>query len=142
MTQSSRPIRHLYRGRVAWADTDASGRIHFTAAFRWAEAAEHDLLRSLGHSFGGSFPRVDVQATYRAPLRFCDEFEVALGVIKVGRTSVGYTWEIRSGDEVAIEGRHHAVYVGTTERPEPLPPDLHDQLSSMLPKPQPSLTSP
>ncbi|MGK5112222.1 acyl-CoA thioesterase [Geodermatophilus sp. CPCC 205506] len=134
MTAASTPTRHNYRGRVAWVDTDASGRIHFTAAFRWAEAAEHDLLRSLGHSFHGGFPRVDVQATYRAPLRFDDEFELALGVATVGRSSIGYTWLIRTGSDLAIEGRHLAVYVGDGERPVPLPAQLHDQLSHMLPK--------
>jgi acyl-CoA thioester hydrolase len=124
--------RHLHRGRVAWVDTDAGGRIHFTAAFRWAEAAEHDLLRSLGHSFHGGFPRVDVQATYRAPLRFDDEFELALGVVKVGESSIAYTWQIRSRGDVAIEGRHHVVYVADGERPVPLPEDLRDQLISMV----------
>jgi hypothetical protein len=34
--------------RVAWVDTDAGGRIHFTAAFRYAERAETALLRQLG----------------------------------------------------------------------------------------------
>ena len=133
MTHGSTPARHHYRGRVAWVDTDAGGRIHFTAAFRWAEAAEHDLMRSLGHSFHGGFPRVDVQATYRSPLRFDDEFELSLGIDKVGRSSIGYVWEIRTRGEVAIEGRHLAVYVGDSERPVPLPAQLHEQLSSMLP---------
>jgi hypothetical protein len=40
--------RHVAQSRVAWVDTDAAGRIHFTAAFRWAEMAETALLRSLG----------------------------------------------------------------------------------------------
>src|SRR5687767_10143613 len=40
--------RHIARSRVAWIDTDAGGRIHFTAAFRWAESGETALLRSLG----------------------------------------------------------------------------------------------
>ncbi|MCW2635918.1 MAG: thioesterase superfamily protein [Blastococcus sp.] len=132
MTPGSIPARHLHRGRVAWVDTDAGGRIHFTAAFRWAEAAEHELLRSLGHSFHGGFPRVDVQATYRAPLRFDDEFELALGIGKVGRSSIGYVWEISTRGEVAVEGRHLAVYVAEGERPVPLPAELHEQLSNML----------
>jgi len=33
-------VTHIERSRVAWVDTDAGGRIHFTAAFRWAELAE------------------------------------------------------------------------------------------------------
>jgi acyl-CoA thioester hydrolase len=132
VTRISSRTRHLYRGRVAWVDTDAGGRIHFTAAFRWAEAAEHDLLRSLGHSFHGGFPRVDVHATYRTPLRFEDEFELALGVDKVGHTSIGYTWEIHAHGGTAIEGHHLAVYVGDSERPTELPHDLRAQLTAML----------
>lgn len=124
---------HEYAGRVAWVDTDAGGRIHFTAAFRWAEAAEHDLLRRLGHAFHGGFPRVDVHASYKAALRFDEEFTVRLGVTKVGRSSVAYTWQVRSGGAVAVEGDHHVVYVGTGERPVPLPDDLRAQLTAMLP---------
>jgi acyl-CoA thioester hydrolase len=135
MTPGGGPARHLYRGQVAWVDTDASGRIHFTAAFLWAEAAEHDLLRSLGHSFHDGFPRVDVQASYRAALRFDDDFELSLGVDKVGRTSVSYTWQIRSHGLLAIQGRHSAVYAGDGERPERLPAQLRGQLTAMLTSP-------
>jgi acyl-CoA thioester hydrolase len=38
-------VEQVERARVAWVDTDAGGRIHFTAAFRWAEAAETELMR-------------------------------------------------------------------------------------------------
>ena len=41
-------IEHVVRARVAWVDTDAGGRIHFTAVFRWAELAETALRRELG----------------------------------------------------------------------------------------------
>jgi acyl-CoA thioester hydrolase len=41
-------IEHVVRTRVAWVDTDASGRIHFTAFFRWAELAETALRHELG----------------------------------------------------------------------------------------------
>lgn len=40
--------RHLERLRVAWVDPDAGGRIHFTAAFGYAEVAETALLREVG----------------------------------------------------------------------------------------------
>jgi acyl-CoA thioesterase FadM len=135
VTGDPQGVRHLYRGRVAWVDADASGRIHFTAVFRWAEAAEHDLLRSLGHSFQGGFPRVDVQATYRAALRFDDEYELALGVTAVGRSSIAYTWQVRTRGVVAVEGRHHVVHVGGGERPQPLPEELREQVTGMLPAP-------
>jgi acyl-CoA thioesterase FadM len=77
----------------------------------------------------------DVQATYRAALRFDDEFELALDVDKVGKTSVRYTWQIRSHGLLAIEGRHSAVYVGDGEHPAPLPAELRGQLTVMLTSP-------
>ena len=36
-------VEHVERLRVAWVDTDAGGRIHFSNAFRWAELAETAL---------------------------------------------------------------------------------------------------
>ena len=60
-----------YRTRVAWLDTDAGGRIHFTAAFRWAEAAETALRRRLD-ILGDweAYPRRRVEAEYLDVLRF------------------------------------------------------------------------
>src|SRR6266498_3159839 len=70
---------HVERTRVAWVDTDAGGRIHFTAAFRWAEAAETALGRSLGLlQEWGDLPRRAVEAEYLQVLRFEDEIEVEL----------------------------------------------------------------
>ncbi len=37
-------LEQIERTRVAWIDTDAGGRIHFTAASRSAEAAETALM--------------------------------------------------------------------------------------------------
>lgn len=123
--------RHRYRTRVQWVDTDASGRIHFTAAFRWAEAAEHDLLRRTGHSFHGGFPRVDAQATYLGRLGFGDEVEVELGAERVGRTSIGYRWVIWRDGVACVRGRHVAVYVPDGEHAAELPAALRATLAAV-----------
>jgi acyl-CoA thioesterase FadM len=103
-------------------DTDAGGRIHFTAAFRWAEAAETALCRSLlSLDEWGDFPRRAVEAEYLSVLRFDDEIEVALGVAHVGTTSVTYEWEITRDGEICIRGRHTVVHVDESGRPSPLP---------------------
>ena len=121
---------HVLRSRVAWIDTDAGGRIHFTAAFRWAEAAETSLLRSLGLLDGwGDFPRRAVEAEYLAVLRFEDEFELELVVERVGTSSITYAWEIRHDGELSIRGRHTAVHVDAEGRPSPLPPDVRRALA-------------
>ena len=127
--------RHVIQSRVAWIDTDAGGRIHFTAAFRWAEAAETGLMRSLGLlDVWGDYPRRAVEAEYLAVLRFEDEFEVELAPEKVGTSSITYGWEIRRPDgEVCIPGRHTAVNVGADGRPAPLTPKVRSALAGAQP---------
>jgi acyl-CoA thioester hydrolase len=117
----SDPPRHVARSRVAWVDTDAGGRIHFTAAFRWAEVAETALLRSLGLlDDWADYPRRAVQAEYLDVLRFDDEFELELSPERVGTTSIAYAWEIRRGSDVCIRGRHTTVHVDADGKPAPL----------------------
>ena len=124
------PPCHVAKSRVAWIDTDAGGRIHFTAAFRWAEAAETGLLRSLGLlDAWGDYPRRAVEAEYLAVLRFEDEFELELSAEHVGTSSITYGWEVRRGGDVCIRGRHTAVHVGADGRPAPLSPDARRALT-------------
>ena len=122
---------HVERTRVAWVDTDAGGRIHFTAAFRWAEAAETALCRSLMLlDEWGDYPRRAVEAEYLAVLRFEDEIEIELRPERVGKTSVTYVWEIRRAGETCIRGRHTVVHVDREGRPAPLPDRLRAAFST------------
>ena len=112
-------VEQRERFRVAWVDTDTGGRIHFTAAFRWAEATESSLYRRLGMLRGelGDFPRKHVEADFHRVLVFDDEVEVELRVARVGRTSITYRWVISKDGERAIEGTHTVVHVGPDGRP-------------------------
>ncbi|HXF98557.1 MAG TPA: thioesterase family protein [Gaiellaceae bacterium] len=118
------------RLRVAWVDTDAGGRIHFSNAFRWAEAAETSLMRRLGLlAEWGDYPRRHAEAEFLKVLRFDDEIEVRLRVERVGRTSITYGWTISKDGEVHVRGRHTAVNVDREGRPEPLPERVRAALS-------------
>src|SRR5207249_9640164 len=93
LRMTTAPARHVLRSRVAWVDTDAGGRIHFTAPFRWAETAETALLRSLGLlDRWADYPRRAVEAEYLSVLRFDDEFELDLVADRVGTSSITYAW--------------------------------------------------
>jgi acyl-CoA thioesterase FadM len=110
------------RLRVAWVDTDAGGRIHFTAAFRWAEAAETALRRRLAIlGDWGSYPRRRVEADFFAVLRFEDEIEVEIAPERVGGTSITWAWSVTRDGEVCISGRHTVVHVDADGRPAALP---------------------
>ena len=114
---------HVEHLRVAWVDTDASGRIHWSSAFRWAELAEHRFLAMLGRNRheAGAYPRRAAEVTYHRALEFDDEFEVRLSVEKAGGTSVTFGWRIVRGDDLCIEGRHTVVHVDDDGRPRRWP---------------------
>ena len=122
---------YTLRTRVAWIDTDAGGRIHFTSVFRWVEAAETALGRELGLlDDWASFPRRAVEAEYLRVLRFEDEVEIHLWPERVGTTSITYAWDIRRGADVCVRGRHTVVHVDDDGRPAPLPADVQRSLAS------------
>jgi len=130
-------IEHVERMRVQWADTDASGLIHYTAALRYFEVAEHALMRRLFAAAGPErafmLPRVHVEADYRARLRYPDEFDCAARVAALGRSSVSYAYEIRRTDGVlAIVGKIVAVAVDLAGRTIPLPAELRTAFAAAM----------
>lgn len=113
---------HCERARVAWVDTDAGGRIHFTAVFRFAEAAETGLRRARGIlDDWADYPRRRVEAEYLSVLRFEDEIETTIAPERVGGTSITWAWTIARGGETCVTGRHTVVHVDGAGRPAPIP---------------------
>ena len=123
-------VEHVERLRVAWVDTDAGGRIHFSNAFRWAELAETALMRNaVSLDEWGDFPRKHVEAEFHKVLTFDDEIEVHIQVERLGRTSITYAWTISKGGEGCIAGRHTVVHVDKDGSPAPLPDRVRVALS-------------
>jgi YbgC/YbaW family acyl-CoA thioester hydrolase len=99
------------RMRVEFSDTDMAGIVHFCRFFHYMEVTEHAFLRSLGLSvhleIDGrvvSWPRGRVECTYKAPLRFEDEFDVHLLVRAMNRSSITYHFRfLREGEELLAE---------------------------------------
>jgi len=115
------PVEHTEQLRVAWVDTDASGRIHFTAAFRWAELAETGLRRKL-HLLDGwdRYPRKHAEATFHRVVRFEDGIDVRIRPERVGQTSITWAFEINRAGELCVDGRMTVVHVDGEGRPAPL----------------------
>src|SRR5262245_35599300 len=101
---------------VEFSDTDMAGIMHFSACFRYMEAAEHELLRSLGFSVYSevdgvpvSFPRVAASCEYRSPARCEDVLEISVTVRRLGEKSVSYGFEFRDGDRDIAAGEMTSV---------------------------------
>ena len=114
-------VEHVEHTRVAWVDTDAGGRIHFTAAFRWAELAETGIRRKLGLiEEWGSYPRRKVEAEFLRVLVFEDEIEVRIRPERLGETSITWAFEITRDGDVCVRGSLVVVHVDAAGRPAPL----------------------
>jgi acyl-CoA thioester hydrolase len=115
------------RRRLEWMDTDAAVRWHYTAMFRYAEAAEAQLHRELGiadQTFGRT-PRVHVEADFHAPVLFDDLLEVNLRVAEVATKTVTYDMElVRDGETVATARLVTAHTDGLDGRAVPWPEDV------------------
>lgn len=121
-----------HRVRVAFPDTDASGRIHFTAMLRYFESAEIEFLRSLGYQYRDEpdvgFPRVRVECEYRSAVGFDDELDVAVSVKRVGTSSYTLGFAARKDRAVAAQGSIVVVCVGRPGRAQALPAALKEAL--------------
>lgn len=132
--------------RVPFHDVDSSGRIHFTAMFRYMELAEHELMRSIGFPYAAAlqdtgFPRVHVSCDFRRAIQYDDELTVYARVERVSRTSwivafaAYFTQEIREGKPenvgAAAEGQMTIVAINAeTQRATSLPEDLRRALAA------------
>lgn len=85
--------------RVTWADTDATGFVHFSRFFVYFERTEEEFYRSLSLSFtdlrnkGLWLPRVEAFCQYKKPARFEEMLEVELTLEQLREKSakLGFT---------------------------------------------------
>ncbi|MEX0643019.1 MAG: thioesterase family protein [Pirellulales bacterium] len=101
---------------VEFSDTDMAGIVHFSAFFRYMEAAEHQLLRSLSFSVytevGGdviTFPRVHAACDFRSPARCEDTLDIDVTVRRVGTKSVTYGFQFSQHGRDVAEGEITSV---------------------------------
>jgi acyl-CoA thioester hydrolase len=93
---TGQPLR-TDRFRVTMGDTDAAQIIYFGAPVRWAERLFTGYLADIGLptsavlASGRGFPAVELNVTYRRPLRLDDEVR---GELRVNRRSArSVTWQ-------------------------------------------------
>ena len=106
-------MEHLYERRVAFADTDAAGVVHFSRILCYAEEAEHDLLGKLGIPLlgDGGWPRVHVECDYRAPARLGDALQICISPGELGTSSVAWKFTISCAGQTIATGSMKTVLI-------------------------------
>lgn len=129
-----------FQTRIRFIDTDASGRIHYTAMFRYFESAEIEFLRTLGVSYdparGYNLPRVHVECDFMRVIGHDDLITIEVFLTKLGRSSIRFDFRTFKADQLAAAG---AVVVAcmdpNTMRAVPIPDGLRATLSAVLNEP-------
>jgi acyl-CoA thioester hydrolase len=130
-----------FRTRVRFVDTDASGRIHFTAMFRYFEAAEVEFLRTLGITYHGgisyNFPRVHVECDFLKVISNDDLIDIEVSLTNLGRSSVRFEFRTLKETEVAAKGVVIAACADRhTLHSVPIPDNLRTMLMAVLSPPE------
>jgi len=126
-----------FHTRIRYIDTDASGRIHYTAMFRYFESAEIELMRTVGVTYSGrsqyAFPRVHVECDFRLALVHDDEIEIEVFLTKLGRSSARFDFRTLKAGELAAHGAVVIVCMDrASQRAIPIPEDVRARLSPLL----------
>ncbi len=125
-----------FETRIRFIDTDASGRIHYTAMFRYFESAEIEFMRSLGvsyesHEFG--LPRVHVECDFLLQIGYDDLIVIEVSLTKLGRSSIRLEFCGTKRGELAAKGAVVVVCMDkNSKRAIPIPDELRARLETVL----------
>jgi YbgC/YbaW family acyl-CoA thioester hydrolase len=127
---------YVYRRRVQFPETDASGIVHFTNYFKYVEEAEHAMWRAVGLSIAApgaavGFPRVAASFEYKKPLAFEDEVDVHLRVAQKTPKTIRYDAVLRRDGDLVATGSMTVICVhhqpGEPVRATDMPPEIADR---------------
>lgn len=136
MVEDRGPASIIVQRRIEWPDTDASGRWHNTAGFRFIEVAETALLERLEilDDVYGRLPRRRIDAEFKKLLVFRDVLDCFIGVARVGKSSIDYVFELRKRGEVCMSADVTAVLLDEDGAPTEWPPAYREILMKAGPQ--------
>jgi acyl-CoA thioesterase FadM len=77
----------------------------------------------------GNYPRRHVEVEYLDVMSWDDQVETTIEVVRLGRTSITWRWEMQCGGRRCAAGTHTVVHVGEDGRSVELPRAVRIALS-------------
>jgi YbgC/YbaW family acyl-CoA thioester hydrolase len=125
-----------FQTRIRFIDTDASGRIHYTAMFRYFESAEMEFMRSLGIKYNHAdyaFPRVHVECDFMLSIVSDDLIDIELRLAKLGRSSIRFEFRTLKDGDLAAQGVVVIACMGrNNQRAVRIPADVRSKLETAV----------
>jgi YbgC/YbaW family acyl-CoA thioester hydrolase len=133
------------RRTVEFADTDMAGIIHFSRYYVFMERAEHEFWNALGTSVHTTidgvqigWPRLEASCRFLRPVRFEDELDICLQVVRKSTRSLTFEVVFVCRGERVAEGRLVtcccALEPGERPRAIPIPAVLADRIEERPPE--------
>jgi acyl-CoA thioester hydrolase len=125
--------------RIQFSETDMAGIVHFSNFYKMMEEVEHAFFRSVGLSVSMQhdglhvgWPRVSAGCEFFGPLRFEDEVELRMRVVRVGEKSFSYEVDfLVQGRRIAL-GKTTSVCCSIDDagmKSIPIPPAIRQKLT-------------
>lgn len=127
--------------RIQFVDTDASGRIHYSAIFRYFEILDHEFFRQIGYPYksiiqlGFDIPRVQVSCNYLGNIEYDDELLAQASIKKIGNSSFTFSFQFFKNTVLVAEGTLVNVFINSaTGKSVQIPDFIRIQLIEHLEK--------
>jgi len=106
------PSRFTYSRRVAFAETDMAGIVHFANFYRYMEEAEHAFFRSVGRSVSEhrpdgtivGWPRVSASCSFKAPAHYDDVLDIQMIIERIGVKSLTVRYDFYRSETLLARG--------------------------------------
>ncbi|MBK18079.1 MAG: 4-hydroxybenzoyl-CoA thioesterase [Rhodospirillaceae bacterium] len=146
MAENANGFSNIHKIHVLWQDCDPAGITFYGNYFRWMDEASYFLFKAAGirwEDWGKKWgaigiPIISVNADFRSPSKFGDEFDVESFVSEWGNSSFTVTHRFNIGDRLAAEGFEKRVFcLGDPAKPEkmssaPIPDEVRKALGGEI----------
>ncbi len=108
--------------KVCFSDIDYAGIVYYPRFLHYFHVALEEFFGAelgidyskilINHRIG--FPTVHLEADFKKPLNYGDQIEVEVTVLKIGKTSITWGYEVNKKDkpeELVVKGRNVTVTI-------------------------------
>lgn len=132
---SERSVFENHEFNVLVRDLDPQGHVANHVYIAYLSEARARFMRAFEDGETAFRPSVvaEMRCRYRSPLLAWERFRVAVRIARVGTTSVGFAYEVRTDDRLVADGDSVEVLVDPeTRRPRPVPSALRARLERLI----------